>query len=248
MITNVFFNNYQNSQEQNTLEDLIIESIKIYGIDCYYVTRTVNNFDKVFETDDQSSYVNAYLIEVYLKNIFGFSGDKEFMSKFAGLEMRDQIIFTMSIRAFANDIGNDLNLLRPREGDLLFFPFPNDQRCFQIKFVNRDEVFYQLGGLYTWELTCELFEYSDEVFNTGIPMIDRIQLSSSTNIRDYSIKDVDGAPLKFENGDYWVVDSYNIQTIDPIADNDEIHKRSANTVSWTDVDPFSDTGQTDKSF
>ena len=99
-----FFNNFQSSQEQNLLENLIIEAISIYGLDCYYVPRNINNLDKLYYTDDQSSYTNAFLVALYVENIDGYAGDGNFMSKF-GLEIRDQIVMSIPIKSFNEEIG-----------------------------------------------------------------------------------------------------------------------------------------------
>lgn len=248
MITSNYFNNYEAANEQVLLEDLIIESIKIYGINCVYVARTLgSDYNRLYESDTQSTYEQNWMIEVFLKNVFGFAGDREFMSKFAALEIRDQLIFTMSVRRFVDEIGRELNTTRPREGDLLFFPFPHAQKVFQIKYVNQTETFYQLGSIYTWELTCELFEYSHEVFKTGIPELDDIQAHLSLDILNYTIKDTDGLPLYFnENGDYWVTDGYSIEAVEPTADNTEVQTKQTVWVDWTVTDPFSEAGGTEK--
>jgi signal peptidase I len=157
MATNFFFNNFQASQEQLLLENLVIESIKIYGHDIYYVPRKLNNYDDVYGADDQSSYEVAYPIEMYIKSIDGFSGDQEFLSKF-GVEIRNQVVFSVARRIFNEEVGEFTAQVRPNEGDIIYFPL--NQRAFQIKYVNKYEMFYQLGALQTWEMTCEVFEYS----------------------------------------------------------------------------------------
>jgi hypothetical protein len=237
MATNFYFNNFKNSSEQDLLESLIVEAIKIYGEDMYYVTRNINNLDNLYTADDQSSYTNAYLCEFYIKSVDGFSGDGNFMSKF-GLEIRDQVIFSVAQRTFSREIGAYTTLTRPNEGDLIFFPLNN--KCFQVKFVNKFEMFYQLGALQTWEMTCELFEYSDEVFSTGIPEIDRIQQKFSTNIIDYNIMDETGAPLLDEDGDYIEVEQYNLDTITGTGTNSDIVDESNGFIDWSVNDPFSE--------
>jgi hypothetical protein len=237
MATNFYFNNYRNSGEQNLLEDLIVESIKIYGEDMYYITRNINNLDKLYTADDQSSYTNAFLCEFYIKSVDGFSGDGNFMSKF-GLEIRDQVIFSIAQRTFNREIGAYSTLKRPNEGDLIYFPLNN--KCFQVKFVNKFEMFYQLGALQTWEMTCELFEYSDEVFNTGIPAIDSIQQNFSTNILDYSIRDELDNYLTDEDGNYLVDEHYNLNVIEGTGTNDVMASESSSFVDWSVYDPFSE--------
>jgi hypothetical protein len=237
MATSFYFNNYKNSGEQDLLEDLVVESIKIYGEDMYYITRNINNLDTLYTADDQSSYTLAYLCEFYIKSVDGFSGDGNFMSKF-GLEIRDQVVFSIAQRTFNREIGAYTTLVRPNEGDLIYFPLNN--KCFQIKFVNKFEMFYQLGALQTWEMTCELFEYSDEVFNTGIPEIDRIQLNYSTNILDYTIMDETGAPLLDEDGNYIEMEQYSLDAIEGTGTNSTIANNSSSFIDWSVQDPFSE--------
>lgn len=244
MATNFFFNNFKSSQEQLLLENLIIEAIKIYGEDMYYIPRNLGNFDQLYTADDQSYYNQAFLVEFYIKSVDGFSGDGNFMSKF-GLEIRDQVVFSIAQRVFGEEIGAYTTLVRPREGDLIFFPLNN--KCFQIKYVNKFEMFYQLGALQTWEVTCELFEYSNEVFNTGIPEIDVIQTKFSTNILDYAIMDEEGNFITDEDDNYLVVEQYNLETISPGSENetlnagtDNFSMGSDNFVDFSVKDPFSE--------
>ena len=238
MTTNFFFNNFQSSQEQLLLENLIIEAIRQYGQDMYYIPRKLNNYDSVYGADDQSSYENAYSIELYIKSIDGFSGDGDFMSKF-GVEIRNQVVFSVAQRRFNEEIGDYTTQVRPNEGDLIWFPL--NQRAFQVKYVNKYEMFYQLGALQTWEMTCELFEYSDEVFNTGIPDIDILQKNFDINAIDWTIKDQIGNMLLTEDGDY-IAASENVSLEDllPNADNDEIQAESDTFIDVSSIDPFSE--------
>lgn len=237
MATNFFFQNYQNSQEQLLLENLIIESIRIYGQDMYYITRKLNKYDDVYGADDQSSYENAYPMEMYIKSIDGFTGDGEFMSKF-GIEIRNQVIFSMAQRVFNEEVGQFTNQVRPNEGDLIYFPL--NQKCFQIKYVNKFEMFYQLGALQTWEVTCELFEYSGERMNTGIPEIDILEKKLSTNILDWTIETEIPEPLLTEEGDYLILEGSSLNDKVPAADNEEIQKESDLFIDFSAMDPFSD--------
>jgi hypothetical protein len=237
MSTNFFFNNFQASQEQLLLENLIIEAIKIYGEDMYYIPRKLNNYDAVYGADDQSSYELAYPIEIYIKSVDGFSGDGNFMSKF-GLEIRDQVVFSVAQRIFNNEIGSLNGQLRPNEGDLIFFPL--NKKCFQIKYVNKFEMFYQLGALQTWEMTCELFEYSGELMNTGIPEIDILQKKFSTNILDWTVNNESEDAILTEDGDYIVQEGSTINDLIASADNDEIQMESDMFVDFTARDPFSE--------
>ena len=237
MPTNFFFNNYQSSQEQSLLENLIIESIKIYGEDMYYIPRKLNNYDEIYGADDQSSYDNAYMIEMYIKSIDGFTGDGSFMSKF-GLEIRDRVVFSMAQRIFNEEVGTFTSQLRPNEGDLIYFPL--NKKCFQIKFVQKYEMFYQLGALQTWEVTCELFEYSGETMNTGIPEIDILQKKFDTNLYNWALKDESGFILLDEEGNILVLEGSGLEDLIPAAQNDEIQAESDLFVDFTSQDPFSE--------
>jgi hypothetical protein len=237
MATNFFFNNFQSAQEQSLLENLIIESIRIYGEDIFYVPRKLNNYDEVYGADDQSSFENAYMLEMYIKSVDGFSGDGNFMSKF-GLEIRDQVIFSVARRVFNTEVGIYTTQVRPNEGDLIYFPL--NEKCFQIKYVNKHEMFYQLGALQTWELTCELFEYSGETMNTGIPEIDKLQSLYDTNMYSWTIDDLDGGPILTEDGELILLEGSSIDNLIPASDNDEIQRESDLFVDFTAFDPFSE--------
>lgn len=236
-VQNFFFNNFQSSQEQNLLEDLIIEAISIYGLDCYYVPRKINNLDKLYYTDDQSSYTDAFLVALYVENIDGYAGDGNFMSKF-GLEIRDQITMSIPIKTFNSEIGALTAQLRPNEGDIIYFPL--HKKCFQIKFVDKFEMYFQLGKLYTYKLTCELFEYSNEKFNTGIPEIDAIQVKFDTNIVDWAVRTEDGLNLLTEDGDYVVSEKYVLENIDATTENVDIQQESAAFIDFSEADPFAE--------
>jgi hypothetical protein len=176
-------------------------------------------------------------MEMYIKSIDGFSGDGEFMSRF-GIEIRNQVVFSMAQRIFSQEVGTFTDQVRPNEGDLIYFPL-ND-RCFEIKFVNKYEMFYQLGALQTWEVTCELFEYSNETFNTGIPEIDIIQSKFSMNALDFSIKDEADDYLVTEDSEYIILEGKAVDDLIPADDSDEIQQESDNIVLFSSEDPFSE--------
>ena len=236
MATNFFVNNFQASQEQLLLENLIIESIRFYGQDMYYVPRTLNNYDEVYGADDSSSYDAAYPVEMYIKSIDGFSGDGEFLSKF-GVEIRNQVVFSVARRIFNEEIGEFTTQVRPNEGDVIWFPL--NQRAFVIRYVNKYEMFYQLGALQTWEMTCEVFEYSGESFNTGIPEIDALEKQNSQNILDWTIDDVDGSTIMTEDSDYLILENSAIGNI-VADDSDQIQAESDQFVDFSSMDPFSE--------
>jgi len=247
---NIYFGNYNTSSEQKLYEDLVIEAIKIYGEEMFYIPRVITSEDSVFGEDDQSVYNQAYPIEMYVKSVDGFEGDGVFLSKF-GLQINDQVTFTVAKRTFLEEVGHNNGQERPDEGDLIYFP--ENDKVFQIKYVNYKPFFYQFGQLVTYDLTCELFVYSDEVFDTGYDFIDRIQTENTTNILDWIIYGEDGSPLLTEDGQYILPEQFNLS--DMISDevNDSIgneiisgvqtdQQSGANNtiVDWTYLDPFSE--------
>ena len=215
---------------------MIIESIKIYGHDLFYMPRVINNKDEVYGADDVSSYEQTFMVEMYIKSINGFEGDGNFFSKFAGVEIRDTVVFTLARRTFQSEVGRHASLERPRESDLLFFPM--NSRIFEIKYVDYKPFFYQLGGLQTWELHCEFFEYSNERFSTGIPEIDAIQTTLTTNIFDYSLLTQDSLMILTEHSDYIVSETGDLDEVDPLADNDPLQTQSDSFLDFTETDPF----------
>jgi hypothetical protein len=239
MPVSVFFqqNSPLNTNEQRLIDSLVSESIHVQGIDVFYIPRLIQNFDKIYGTDTMSLYQDTYLIEMYLKNVEGFLGDQSFMSKF-GLEIRDQVIFQVSISNFKNLITPFVSYDRPHEGDLIYF-FQN-RKCFQIKFVDKFQMYYPLGSLYLYEMKCELFEYSGETFNTRISEIDILQKKFSTNILDYAILTENGQQLKNENGAIITREQFVIQTIDPISDTETLISNGTPLIDLSpEFDPFS---------
>src|SRR5260221_2272420 len=157
MPLNPYFDVTNDITDQNLIEDLTNEVINTLGMNMYYVSKTLTNFDKLYGEDDQSTYNSAWTIAAYVKDIFGYAGAGQMMSKF-GVNIDDQIIVSIAAREFNTEIAADSSLTRPQEGDLLYFPL--HKKTFQINFVNQLEFFFPLGKLYTYECTCELFQYS----------------------------------------------------------------------------------------
>ena len=171
MATNVFFNHAVKT-EQNLVEDLIVESLRFYGHNLYYLPRKIVNEDTILGDAAESSFEDAYEIEMYLEGNDGFEGEGELYSKF-GIETRESAQFIISRRSWERFVSLDANLatgLRPNEGDLIYFPL--SKSLFEIKFVEHENTFYQLGKLHTFKLSCDLYEYSGEDFNTSIDELD----------------------------------------------------------------------------
>lgn len=232
--TNQFFNNYQASGEQQLLDELIVESIRIYGQDMLYLPRSLQNYDSIFEQSDLVTYSSFYQLPLYIESFdgSGFTADKFFLSKF-GVEIHTQIVLSVARSSFYNEVTTDrADLVRPREGDLIYFPLNN--ALFQINYCDNFSLFYQLGSLQTWKMTCELFKYSDERFNTGIPEIDSIETHTS-DLLYWAYRDDSGNPLTDEEGAYIVNDDYEV---DPLDDADEIQTESDLFIDFSDQNPF----------
>lgn len=180
MPTNFYFNNFPNDQvtsEQLLVEDLVIEAMQMYGMDVYYLPRTSgDSVDMLYGEDTLKRYTVAYPLEMYLENITGMDGEQDFISKF-GLEIRDEVSLLVSRKRFRYTTGAS-NLIRPREGDLIYIPLV--QNFFEITFVeheNNQAMFYTLGrgrnnNVYVFALKCKQFVFSQELVHTGIEEID----------------------------------------------------------------------------
>ena len=155
--------------EQHLIEDLVVESIKIYGVDTWYLPRTLNAKDDILNEDDLSSFDDAYQVEMYVKNVDSFEGEGDFLSKF-GLQIRDSITLTIAQRTYDQEVGLNSAINRPREGDLIYLPL--NKKYFVVQHVEHEAIFYQMGSLQTYDLRCDLFEYSGERFKTGQSELD----------------------------------------------------------------------------
>ncbi len=174
MPTNVYFNHAVKS-EQDLHEDLVVESLRFYGHEVFYLPRTIVDEDELFGEDTSSKFGDAYAVEMYIENTEGFEGEGDLLSKF-GVEVRDQATFVLSRRTWQRFISLDQNLAtttRPQEGDLIYFPLGN--QVFEIRFVEHENPFYQLGKLNVFKLQCETFEYSHEEIDVGIAELDNIE-------------------------------------------------------------------------
>jgi hypothetical protein len=183
MPRNVYFSQ-GTTAEKRLYEDIIIESLKIYGHDCYYIPRKIVNTNAIFNEDALSEFGDSYMIEAYVENIDGFAGDGDLLSKF-GVEVRDQMNLIISDRRWQDLVGrfqtDDASALRPKEGDLIYFPTANG--LFEITFVEDETPFYQLQNLPTFKLTCELFEYNNQAIDTGVDAIDKFETEFATRTR-----------------------------------------------------------------
>ena len=200
-----------NQAEKRLHEDLIVEGLKIYGQDVYYLPRTLVNRDLVMGEDVSSRFDHSYLCEMYMETTQGFAGEQELVNKF-GLEIREDSTLMVAKRSWDYFVGNKANLIatgRPNEGDIVYMPLMNS--FFEILFVEDQEPFFQLGQLPVYKLRVTRFEYSSEQIDTGIDIIDGADSSSN----------------------YLLLESYNIQTQSPYADNNDLDTQAGFDTSST---------------
>ena len=229
-----------NDAEKTLHENLIIEGLKIYGHDVYYLPRTLVNQDLILGEDVASKFNSSYLLEMYFETTEGFQGERELISKF-GLEIRDDTTFTVSKRRWDDAVGDQATLIksgRPNEGDLIYFPMMKSY--FEIQFVEDQEPFYQLGNLPVYKLRCTRFEYSNERIDTNVSEVNKLEDDKSLDMyaHQMSLENEDGALLLEADGadsssNYLLLETYNIQTQSPYADNNDLDTEAGFDTSST---------------
>ena len=264
MATNKYFSNFTYGREQDLVEDLTIESIKVFGHDVKYMPRTIISRDNLYSEDSLSKFNDAAEVEMYIKNVEGFEGEGDLLSRF-GLQIRDEMTFTLARKRFdqirteklmtevgynyltesANTgapsrqylTGNNetesivleagtangysITSNRPFEGDLIYFPMV--AKLFEVKQVEHESIFYQTGRLQTYDLRCELFEYSSERLDTGYSEIDDIEDDTSldTTVIEFTLEAGGGygsGVILGEDGDS-LLQEFSLTTMDPQANN-----------------------------
>ena len=247
MPTNFYFqsgNNIGTTNEQRLVEDLIIESLKIYGHDTYYLPRTLINKDTIFDEDELSRFTQAYPLEMYLDNVNGYEGQGDIFTRF-GLEVRDQATFVMAKRRWEDMVqtsgGTFTQTTRPSEGDLIYFE--KTKSLFEIKYVDFQNPFYQLNQIYVYRLVCELFEYSSEDLDTGIATIDGIETKYSQDMLEYQMLQEDGTLLLNETNGSIITENYSSGTSEPIdnADFDSLVTLEG-ILDFSEKNPFGEIG------
>ena len=184
MPTSPYFPTYYGgtSGEQGLLQDLVDEQIKLFGTDIYYMPRTILK-DNTLDDIIYNRYTEQFQIEMMLQNVEGFGSPSEFISKF-GLRITDEVRFSVSQRRWDAEVAEHNPTLtvdgRPNEGDLLYFPLTQD--LYEIKFVEREDPFYQLGKIYYYTMTAEIYEYGSDDISTGVAEIDAIETIFSNAI------------------------------------------------------------------
>ena len=265
MARNRYFNQYTPvKQEQNLVEDLIIESIKIYGVDAYYLPRTHVNLDLIYGEDSLMKFDDALELELYIKSFDGFQGQQDFLSKF-GLQIEETVTFSVAQKRFnqalkptymteysynmkTEDGGALLDeqlydygtIPRPREGDLVWIPMLN--AMYEIKFTENIENFFQLGKLYTFEMRCDKFEYSSQRIDTDVAEIDAIEdeySTSSANVEKMLTEEND--LLTLEDNTYIVNEARVVSSVLVSADNENIGEKiiDDDILDFSEKNPFS---------
>ena len=239
MPTNVYFDTGTTS-EQRLYEDLIVEQLKIYGQDVYYLPRKIANKDTIFGEDPASSFDDSYIIEMYVDNTDGYMGEQEIIKKF-GLELRDDITFTVSKSRWETLVGNnsDLTTDRPQEGDLVYFPTTN--AFFEIQFVEHEQPFYQQSALPVYKLSCTKWEYSSERVDTGISSIDSLEDSLSTDTMNFQFtleNEVGSFLLESDTGEisYLINEDFTMATQQPTDQGKAFETEAGTTTSSTGDD------------
>ena len=246
MATNFYFqsgNNIGTTNEQRLVEDLIIESLKIYGHDTYYLPRTLVNKDTIFDEDELSKFTQAYPVEMYLDNVNGYEGQGDIFTRF-GLEVRDQATFVMAKRRWEDMVqtsgGTFTQTTSPSEGDLIYFE--KTKSIFEIKYVDFQNPFYQLNQIYVYRLVCELFEYSSEDLDTGITTIDSLETKYSQDMLEYQMLQEDGTLILNETNGSIIKEEYSV-TQEPIdnADFDSLVTLEG-ILDFSEKNPFGEIG------
>lgn len=273
MTTNKYFRPFTFGRQQDLAEDLIIQAIKIYGLDVKYLPRTIMGPDALLGEDPLSQFNDAIDIEMYVKNTQNFDGEGDFLSKF-NLEIRDSMTLVMARKrweqvsnekllievgyniqleesntgAWANSValrletgtteGYQTTSPRPFEGDWIYFPL--NRKLYEIKFVEHEEVFYQHGKLYTYELRCELVDRMGSIdINTGNTEIDMIETNYSQDILEFQFLYEDGDTLQNEDGEY-IVQEYRIEDQVKTANNEIFTQKSFEYIDFSERNPFSE--------
>lgn len=227
------------SSEQVLMEDIIIECLKIYGFDVYYIPRQTVFQDNILNEDVLNSFDHAYPLEMYLSNTMGFEGEGDLLTKF-GVEIRDTASFIVSRRRWDEVVartGTAQLTTRPAEGDILYFPLT--KAFFEIMRVDATDPFFQVGKLYVYKMECELLRYSSEKFNTGVEEIDGVAADKSTDINEYNILFENNSRIKYEyfTESFMISEEYVIRDIIPNSSNEDFTD-NIDILDFTEKNPF----------
>lgn len=227
------------SSEQLLMEGLIIECLKIYGFDVYYLPRQTVYQDNILNEDALNQFTSAYPLEMYMSNVTGFEGEGDLLTKF-GVEIRDTATFIVARRRWDEVIarsGDAQILTRPAEGDILYFPLTKSY--FEIRRVEVRDPFFQVGKLYVYKLECELMQFSSERFDTDIAEIDNIPAEKSNDITAFEVllETGDAVLLEYNTPSSIILETFVLSNIDTTAQN-EIFTTNINILDFTERNPF----------
>lgn len=242
-MTTPYFRNFNTTSEQNLVDDLVNEALMIHGIEVWYLPRRILNPDNVIVNDKLSEFYSAYPLTAFIKNVDGFAGQGDFLSRF-GLEIRDQLTLTVSRKQFIqNIVQKDPLYQRPKEGDVIFFPLNN--KLWEIRFVEHEAVFYQMGKLQTWDLQMELYQFNNEIFNTHVPVVDALFAQfadnslNATMASHFQLLAADGTPLLTNDGDFLIYGSEDSTGL-PDAENDDFQTEANKIIDFSEADPYAE--------
>jgi len=242
--SNHLFPSRGNRSETNLVQDLIEESIKMYGQEMYYIPRSLVAVDKVLGEDRLSQFKGSYKIVCYLDQVDNYGGGGAFLQKF-GYFVNEQATFTVGRREWEKTVGQyGVTILpnRPCEGDLIWFAMTDS--LFEIKYVDHQGEgaggFYQLGKLYTYKLKCELFTFSSERFDTGIDEVDNYALDATFDLLNQNISNETGLPIAEEDGTEIIPENIP-EKKEQVFDKTDIIKQEASTIiDDIEKNPFAD--------
>lgn len=221
------------------MEDIVIECLKIYGFDVYYMPRTSVNFDTILNEDPLNLFEQAYRLEMYLSNTTGFEGEGDLLSKF-GVEIRDTATFIVSKRRWEEAvarIGRVQLEKRPAEGDILYFPLTKS--FFEIKRTEHKDPFFQVGKFNVFKLDCELMQFSSERVETDIEEIDNIAQNKAHDIQSFQLLDENGDTLLLEyfTNSRVILENFKMIDIDALAQN-EYFRNNISILDFSERNPF----------
>lgn len=239
-ILNPYFNSLGYQTERDLVADLVEEDIQKNGIAVHYIPRIYSNYDKILGEDTKTTFGTALGIEVYLVDHSAPRGQSEMLSKF-GMEVRDSYSLTVSPRRFLEVTGS----IFPREGDLFYVDLKqngeNNFILLEIKFSENEVPHYQLGRNNMWTMDCEMFRFNDEIFNTGITLLDNYTKQVGYNKVSFRLHDTQGNQILLAGGGYLMQSDewHNSEQNTTYENNDQLQDEARVLVEdWSTSNPF----------
>ena len=201
---NPFFNHGSTglSSEFTLYENAVDEITEIFGINFFYLPRTLQNSDFVLGEDTNSSFSELKKVTLYIENDGGFDNDSELYNKF-GFSLVQDMTLSIQQKRFIKIVGNP-----PLESDLIYHL--SSKKMFEIKKIERENSFYQFGGgglhdsgQMQFIFTVKLFQQSFEEFVTGYEDIDEIgdKIDSNNDLEKVEIEEKQESNLDFDVSD-----------------------------------------------